>query len=306
MRVWAYTLRPRSAFRLLPSASTLWGQLAWAIRELEGDAALTDWLDAHHEAIASGKEPPLRLSSAFPKGFLPRPHLRPVLVEETTLRKRLKGVRWVSPELFARMLEKGEEALRSAVEAKEPSFLSESPFERAPRTRVAMNRLTGAAAEGQLFEDHVYWPKTELVVYAKLNAGVDPSYIAHLLSHVGQVGFGGGASIGLGAFDLAGPEETELPAVGKGAKVLLGPALLPKEAKGYWRGEFYWGRLGHVYAHAPVPFKRPYLRVLEGATLPEDAPDALLDVTPPTPPASGVQIFENLAPLFLPAPKGVI
>jgi len=299
-----YRIRPGAPFRSLPSASMLWGHLSWAIRELEGESALQDWIEVHRAAIENGTSPPLRLSSAFPQGLLPRPILKPLGVEETELRKRLKAVRWVRPELFAAMLSRGEEALREALSA-DGKMSVDDPFLRLPRTRVAMNRSTGTAAEGQLFQDAVYWVRASLDVYAEVESSAWADRVFHLLVYVGSTGFGGGASVGLGAFEVSPPEPAELPRLQGEAEVLLGPALLPPGARGYWKATLYWGRLGNVYAHAPVPFKRPYLRVQEGSVLRSPEPK-LLDVTPAQAPHSETRVYEYLAPLTLPVPEGVV
>jgi len=299
-----YRIRPGAPFRSLPSASMLWGHLSWAIRDLEGTKALLEWIEAHRGAIESGINPPLRLSSAVPHGYLPRPILKPLSVEETELRKRLKAVRWVRPELFAAMLFRGEEALQEALSA-DSQILVDDPFLRLPRTRVAMSRSTGAAAEGQLFEDAVYWVRASLDVYAEVESDAWADRVFRLLAYVGRTGFGGGASVGLGAFEVSPPEPAELPRLQGKAEVLLGPALLPAGTRGYWKAALYWGRLGNVYAHAPVPFKRPYLRVQEGSVLLSPEPK-LLDVTPAQAPDPKTRIYEYLAPLTLPAPEGVV
>ncbi len=289
-----FDLRPRSGFRLPLSASALWGHLAWAVRELEGDEALEAWLSAHESAIERGEVPPLQLSSAFPRGFLPRPLLPPSEVEDTESRKGLKALGYVPLERLPEVFRKGEAALLPLV--KEGG--APSGWEAHPRTRVAMDRRTGAAAEGLLFEEVLYWSAGVFRVYVRLGEGMAEGRLGGLLDFVGQMGYGGGSSVGNGVFKVEGGGEEELPE-GRGPyRMLLGPGLLPPRPEGWWRVERYWGRLGPRYASAPVPFKRPYLRVVEGSVLKNHVP-RLLVLTPSPPPEDGIRVLENLAPLTL-------
>ncbi len=290
-------LRPHSGFRIPVRASTLWGHLAWAMRELEGRPSLVGWIRAHEEAIEKGLPPPLRLSSAFPRGFLPRPLLPPAPVKDTATRKTLKALGYIPIEVLPELFKRGEEALLALVPPK--ASPPGDALRRKPRTRVAMSRLTGAAAEGLLFEEALYWSKDVLRVYFELGPGEDKARILALFDHLATIGYGGGASIGNGAFSIESIGE-EMIEGGRGPyHLLLGPALLPPDPVGWWRTERYWGRLGSFYANAPVPFKRPYLRVVEGSVLKNYRP-RLLDVTPAEAPESEVRIVENLAPLTLP------
>lgn len=299
MKVFAYDIKPRSGFRDLPHSSTLWGHLAWAVRELEGEGALQSWIDEHRRALAEDRPPPLRLSSAFPKGTLPRPFLPPVAIGDTVLRKRAKALRWLPLDAFARVASGGEAALVELLANDELPPLP--PVEKSSRTRVAMDRRTGAAAAGLLFEEVLHWFSGTLTIYAQTGPTTSADRIAELLEFVGWAGYAGGASVGNGRFELVdGPREVTLPSSSAGTyRLLLGPGLPPNDADGWWRTETYWGRMGGLFAGAETPFKRPYLRLVEGSVVRSPQP-ALLDVTPPTAPGEGVRVWENLDPLTLP------
>jgi len=299
MKVFAYDIKPRSGFRDLPRSSTLWGHLAWAIRELEGEDALQSWIDEHHSALAEDRPPPVRLSSAFPKDTLPRPLLPPVAISDTVLRKRAKALRWLPLDAFARVASGGEETLVELLASDELPQLP--PIEKSSRTRVAMDRRTGTAATGLLFEEVLHWFSGTLTIYVQTGPAIHARRIAELLEFVGWTGYAGGASVGNGRFELAGgPREITLPSSPSGThRLLLGPGLPPKDADGWWRTETHWGRMGGRFAGAETPFKRPYLRLVEGSVVRSPRP-ALLDVTPPTEPGEGVRVWENLDPLTLP------
>jgi len=303
MKVYAYNLKPLSGFRNPPRSSTLWGHLAWAIRELEGEGSLLEWIEEHRSALAENSPPPVRLSSAFPQDTLPRPLLPPVGVEETTLRKHMKAIRWLPLGAFKRVLAGGEEALKELVASGELEKMAGAMKDpvKFSRTRVAISRDTGAAAAGLLFEESLSWFAGTLTIYAQTAGSMSPERLQKLLGYVGITGYGGGSSVGNGHFELVGePREVDLPEASNGNyHLLLGPGLLPREPKGWWRTETYWGRLGNVYAAAETPFKRPYFRIVEGSVLRNPRP-ALIDLTPAGAPEDNVKVWENLDPLTLP------
>ncbi len=287
MRATAYHL---SLGRLTapPSAPTLWGHLAWWVRYTQGEQALQKWLKDFQQ------NPPFRLSSAFPTGYLPRPLLPQVAAEDTVLRKRLKRIRYLSLETFQRVIQEGEKVLLQAPEREAP----QPRMATAAQTRVGIARATGTAQEGVLFTERVYWPDPEQTwtVYVEPPQPVD--YLREALKQIGRLGYGGKASVGLGRFEVVGVEAVDLPEAENPTHYLtLAPAL--PQGEGFWALEAYWGRLGGQYAQAETPFKRPYLRAVEGSVFKEKAPGGLLEVTPSPPPENGVRVWEYLYPFWL-------
>ncbi len=283
-----------------PSASTLWGHLAWWVRYTQGEAKLKEWLEIFQH------NPPFRLSSAFPTGYLPRPLLPQIPVQETTQRKALKQIRHLGFETFQRVIREGEQALLDSPELqalldssvsgrKAPKVLS------ATQTRVGISRATGTAQEGILFTDRVYWLNDKeqnktWTVYVQIRQQTD--YLEQALQEIGTFGYGGKASVGLGRFEVVDSQEMELPEASNPTHyVTLAPTL--PQGEGFWALETYWGRLGGHYAQAETPFKRPYLRAKEGSVFREKAKGQLLDVTPNPAPEAGVRVWEYLYPLWL-------
>ncbi len=281
MNVQAFRLRLAN-ISALPKAPTLWGHLAWWVRYTQGEAALKEWLEAFRH------DPPFLLSSAFPTGYLPRPLLPQVRVDDTAKRKALKRIRYLSFATFGRVIREGEGALLEAPELK---------GEGAPRltlatqTHVGINRGTGTAQEGILFTDRVYWLEQTWTVYAQLRHSAD--YLEEALREIGSLGYGGKASVGLGRFEVVGVEEVDLPEAENPTHYLTLAPTLPK-GEGFWALETYWGRLGGHYAQAETPFKRPYLRAVEGSVFKERPEGSLLDVTPEPAPEEGVRVWEYL------------
>ncbi|WP_018466918.1 type III-A CRISPR-associated RAMP protein Csm4 [Calidithermus timidus] len=266
-----------------PSASTLWGHLAWWVRYTQGEDGLRVWLQEFQN------DPPFLISSAFPRGYLPRPLLPPVQVQDTVKRKKLKGLRFLSFGTFARVVREGEQALLESPELE---------GDRAPRikvatqTRVGISRATGTAQEGILFNDRVYWlGQGEWSVYVQLRR--EAGYLEEALQQIGTFGYGGKASVGLGRFEVVDVQEMELPeAENPTHYVTLAPTL--PEGEGFFALETYWGRLGGHYAQAETPFKRPYLRAKEGSVFRQVPGAKLLDVTPEPAPEDGVKVWEYL------------
>lgn len=273
-----------------PSAPTLWGHLAWWVRYTQGEAALKEWF------LAFQQDPPFLLSSAFPTGYLPRPLLPPIQEQEeqdTERRKKLKGLRYLSLETFAQVVQEGEEALREAPELTQ----DKAPrISLATQTRVGIARSTGTAQEGILFTDRVYWlndqkSKQTWTVYVQLRQEV--AYLEEALREIGTFGYGGKSSVGLGRFEVVGIEDMELPeAQSPTHYVTLAPTL--PEGEGFFALETYWGRLGGHYAQAETPFKRPYLRAKEGSVFKQASSARFLDVTPEPAPEAGVRVWEYL------------
>lgn len=266
-----------------PSAPTLWGHLAWWVRYTQGEAALIEWLEAFRH------DPPFLISSAFPRGYLPRPLLPQLQESDTERRKSLKSIRYLSFATFGRVIREGEQALLESPELKEKKA---PKVTLATQTRVGINRTTGTAQEGILFTDRVHWlGEREWTVYVQLRREAD--YLAEALAHIGTFGHGGKASVGLGRFEVVDTQEMDLPEAPSPTHYVTLSPTLPK-GEGYWALETYWGRLGGHYAQAETPFKRPYLRAKEGSVFREQPTAGLLDVTPEPAPEGGVKIWEYL------------
>ncbi len=282
MKAQAYYLCFQGGLRALPQAPAILGHLFWWYRYAYGKEALEELLEGFQS-----KGLPFRISSAFPRGWLPRPRVRPLQVEETKLRKELKGLRLLSFETFQRVAEKGEEALLEAPEV--TGKLKPPGPRRLRRVRVGIDRGTGGARKGILFTQELLYPEGEYALYV---TGEPPFDLAEGLRFVGEMGFLGLASVGMGVFRLVDKEEVELPE----AREPTGYASLapgPLEEALYYELEPYWGRLGGGYAGAK-PFKKSYLRTREGSVYRRDPGPVLLELTPDPPPEPGVKVYEVL------------
>lgn len=284
MRARAYYLRFRGGVKALPQAPAILGHLFWWYRYTHGREALEGLLEGFRHT-----SPSFRISSAFPRGWLPRPKLPPIQVEETTLRKNLKNLRLLSFETFQRVAELGEKALLEAPELKEERKLTPPSPRRQRRVRVGIDRGTGGARKGILFTQDLLYPEGEYALYL---VGDPPFDVGEGLRFVGDMGFMGLASVGMGIFQVVGEEEVELPeAKEPTAFASLSPG--PLEEALFYELEPYWGRLGGGYVGAK-PFKKPYLRTREGSVYQKDPGPVFLEVTPEPSPEVGVRVYEVL------------
>lgn len=267
-------LKVLSPFRIPLRAPTLFGHIAWVIRDQQGDEALLAWLESFKE------QPPVRLSSAFPTGFLPRPLLPTSEVSDTQTRKSLKKLRHVPVELFQEVCRSGDAVLTDYIKqhSEQPHWQSSS------RTRVSIDRSSGTALQGALYDTELLWfysPKTlpqTLSLYMRGDAG-SIAAMSELIEIVGQLGYGGGSSIGMGHFAITDSRTVTLPEAAEPThSVTLAPTLPQAKQQGYWKLETYWGRLGGSYASSRKPFKPPYLRITEGSTLPLNQQGGLLEL----------------------------
>lgn len=279
MRATLFRLYFQGPLKELPRAPTLLGHILWWYRYAHGRKALEELL---------ARPLPFRLSSVFPEGWLPRPKLPPIQVEETERRKALKNLRLLTLETFARLVEEGEEALLEA-----PELEGQAPPEptRLRRSRVGIDRATGAARRGILFTEELLFPDPQ-TPYALYLLGDPPFDLKAALAFVGEIGYGGKASVGLGRFRVEDSFTAELPeARSPTAYTTLAPG--PLEGALYYELEAYQGRLGGGYVGAK-PFKRPHLRTREGSLYREVPEPLALDVTPLEPPEEGVRVYEVL------------
>ena len=291
MRVHAYHLRFLTPVSAPPRASTLFGHLAWMVHYIDGDGALTRLLERFKTA------PPFLLSSAFPAGHLPKPRLPPVddaRLLESRFRKAAKRVDYLSLETFARVAAEGERAFLDSPEVQRAlEGLGPSPS-LTLRLRVGIDRQSGTAREGALFTEEAYRLQQRTFYVRFLDDTYSPIWLEARLKAIGLQGYGGRSSVGLGRFEVVGVETVDLPeADGANAYTTLSP-FVPANANGYYDLEPYWGRLGGHFSYAETPFKRPYLRAVEGSTFRGEAGTAgvLLDVTPATAPEEGVAVYE--------------
>ncbi len=299
-----YRLLPRTGFHfgqrgvgieatdLVCPADTLFSALCLTLRHLEGPEALEAFL-ARFPGPGPQDAPPFRLTSAFPCAgdvlFFPKPPVPPRLEGAEEHTRRLKGVKFVSGEVFTRWL-KGEpldewlgeenflhegELWVTTEERKQLDAFREEGREirlwtRGPERivpRVTVDRVTGGAVFYQA--GVVRFGRARgaraglwvLVEWLQEPAAGEKERLTELLTVLGDGGLGGERSAGYGQFDLEGPVEFPGPGIpGPGARWLTLSPYHPR------REEVEKGVLGEGCAYTLVA-RRGWIASPEGMRL---------------------------------------
>ena len=248
------------------AGDTLFGQLCWALREAEGEAALERRLDGYTHG-----QPWLVVSDGFPADYLPKPTLPALeiffgpLEDNAAQRKAAKARRWVP----ATQTGLGLKALLAA------AVPDPCPPQRTAQAHNTINRMTGTTGTGEFAPYSLpvtfHLPDHRVDLYLVLDiAKITEDQVRHLLETVGASGFGRDASTGLGKFSVVNWTPAALPApADAGAWWTLGPCAPQGQGfdplKSYYRTFTRFGRHGNVHALAGQPFKTPVLLAGTGA-----------------------------------------
>jgi CRISPR-associated protein Csm4 len=282
MRVFRLTIEPVSSFRTPLQSDTIWGHLLWAMRYLEGEGALVDFLGRYRAG-----EPPLLVSAGFPSGFLPAPHLGSQpgdgegdantadRVVSAMLREALEEggylplAQW--RELAGRL---SGDALRAArEEARDELRLLRRAERQHPVTHTAVDRVTGSGREAQLFVtgETFFEPGHRFDVWHKLADEADLPRLARWWQWVERNGFGRYKSAGRGAFRILGQGLVEaggeLPVTGAENGFVSLSAWVPQPddpAEVTYRTRIKRGKLAEALA-LPSPWKKPLLMLVPGS-----------------------------------------
>jgi CRISPR-associated protein Csm4 len=259
-------------------SGTLWGHLAWAIRYLEGDAALGLWLKEQESQ-------PWLISSQMPVDMLPRPLLKPRFREEVAssleamkLVKASRKVEFIPETLFLKLREEMSDTALAKALTETPQGPGDTKGSKKqglkPHNRI--DRLTGTTPQtGGLFFEEVLFPadndRRQLFLFAP-NHCLDR--LEALFNFIGNSGFGSNASTGNGHFTCSIVEEKELfEAVGSRAMSLSHGVISQNMGAVRYKQHVHFGKLGGDYAKGEYsPFKYPLLMARPGATFdPADA-----------------------------------
>ncbi len=280
MQLYRYKIKPLSAFATPMRSDTLYGQMLWAMAELEGEESLKELIKAFEEG-----SPPFKLSSAVPEGFLPMPVLPPGPMDdrwegagERNLAKKFKKLKWLPVEIWSEL--KGKMSRQRLFEwfvesyAKEEGGLGELQELVCvwDQPHVAIDRRTGnVREEGGLFFTECYGPALrggregcwELYVETE-----DTGLVEKLLGHVATVGFGAKASAGMGRFSFERDESFNPAELQDDDNAQLCLSVMatttPAEVGGWWRVEAKAGKVWSGFMGID-PFKLPMVLFKEGA-----------------------------------------
>lgn len=260
----------QSASGTLWQADTIFGHLCWALRFLEGEKKLGDFLELY-----KGDKPPFLLSNGFPGEMLPRPLISPSPVSSTFSlteqmkhfykEKDLKNVSHISRQDFERML--------LGKEFDPEIYKSDKDKYSKPATRSALknqlNRLTGTTGGGgQLFsfEEHCI---SNISIYLKIKDGFE-EVVKKIFNYLKDTGYGKRKSVGYGQIKEMTFEPFSgfaSPADANGFVSLSN--FVPAEndpVQGYWKLIIKYGKLSEGFATETNVFKKPLLMMEAGST----------------------------------------
>lgn len=263
-------------------SDTLWGHICWALRYTQGEEELLDFLKCYDSG-----NPPLVISNAFPKGYLPFPVLAPLektkqrelinkfwgeskLITALSELKKLSASQYISKELF-KHLNKGTISMYSLLEAilanpKIFPVISAKPPSITYHAKI--DRLSGAAIDGGLFTTNdMFYANNEFEAYCKIGHGFSVQKLKQCVEFININGFGKKKSTGKGSIYCTIEVITDdFEIVGANAFMTLSNYVPCQNdsQKGFYKLHTKYGKLGGHFASSsiipgndPTPFKYP-------------------------------------------------
>jgi CRISPR-associated protein Csm4 len=288
-RLFRQTIQPQSAFLTPLQSDTLFGHLMWALRYLDGEEKLKEFLERYRSG-----PPPLLISRGMPQGYLPMPVVPSLPREERlALIEKLWGSsstanQRAAVELFREVIQRAWlplELWQQLVNGLSPSALFKLLLEEErldPHgkslaiTRTAVDRITSSGREGQLFvKDETFYPEDQpFDIWFKLSEEAIADGLLDRLNEwwmrIEATGFGHRKSSGAGAFGRVGdvePADGQLPTAGQPNAFATLSAYVPKPGdpvEGHYRTRIKRGKLGEGYA-LPKPWKKPLIMLAPGS-----------------------------------------
>lgn len=281
MSILRYRVTPEAPFATPLRSDTLHGQLLCAARELDGEGAVGELI----QAFEAG-EAPFVTGSAFPEGMLPMPVLPGIpreafadmaasrrdlggnLVDALAAYKRFRKVRFLPWDLFRER--GGKVSMRGIFHAwlDAPQRFEAKACEAAVESHNAIDRrLTTVRKTGGLFfsEVHFHEPGTVLDLLVRTT---DAGRFERYLEHVAATGFGADASTGRGHFSIERDESFDgSPFDAQGSHHMTLSVASAMDLSGF-RGHYAtFTKYGKIWSGFGEhnPFKKPFLAFAEGS-----------------------------------------
>lgn len=283
MALYRYIITPLSAQSTPWQSDTLYGHLLCAAREFQGPAYLTRLLDAFRAG-----EPPFVLSSAFPRGMLPKPVLAPMsranfkslaeglvvpggLFQAMSKYKEFRKRPWLPVDVWPSVRDKLSSRVLFQLWLKGQSRNRATPdATQAMEMHNTIDRRTGRGLDGRLYTTtSVYHHATSRMdIYVQTE---NPEQFEVLLSHVALQGLGKDRSSGKGAFSFVlDPDFRPQDLIGSSGAWKLSLSVLSARNLHGLRGHYAtltkYGKVWNGFGQSN-PFKKPFLALTEGATL---------------------------------------
>lgn len=262
MSLYRLTLRLKSPLGTPLIGPTLFGQLCWVRREVEGDSDLNAFLNDEDRIW--------RLSDGFPADYLPKPLVCPQPVPKDKFRdlKRIKKRIFVTRKVFLKN--------RNAWDETVLNVDTDTAGDQTLKKRIAHNHVDrgghGTQEDGGLYfldEDWRFSDPARDKVDLYIETSEPLGQVRGLLKQLGEQGYGRDASTGRGRWEIVSAREDSDLSNGLGnRRVSLSRGTLDERMRDtLWRIEPHFGRLGPELSLTGVSaFKRPVLLTRPGAT----------------------------------------
>ncbi len=292
MKVFEFTLMPRSEFATELQGDTLFGQICWQLAQDSGLAGELSTLlrNYDNEPFCVVSDPVMFFEKNGSREYLFKAPFLPTILEgaysdyglqkkHLENRKRRKLLKWAVASKSLKLDPIKEENMVGVAEIRARYSLPEdwAVMKTVRQTHNSINRLTGTTGTGAAFapysvDQHSWFPDTRFAVFAGLREDVSIGAIKEALRRIGVTGYGADASTGKGRFEISQPTEVDLKSFGNTQPDALCviSSVIP-EAETYSAIFFEpfvrFGRHGSILAIGATPFKQPVLKAAAGAVL---------------------------------------
>ncbi|MDR1399214.1 MAG: CRISPR-associated protein Csm4 [Treponema sp.] len=261
MTLYRITLEIHSSLVTLLKGDTLWGHIAWGIANREGDEAVAAFL----EQEKSG-QPPLIVSSAFPKDMICKPLPEPKLREGTLTREKYADIKKNKKIQY-------EAASQYFSNTPDMSYKYSAFFKTRQFMHNVINRATNTVLDQGLYAVEEYWAEiSEWDVYAL--SLFDAARVTQLFEMALENGYGADTSTGKGRISVKqGAEPVVAKNKGSATYMALGPFVRHQNIENLRADIFVrTGRIGGMFASVLSPYKKTVLLYDEGAVFTSKTP----------------------------------
>ncbi|KAB2946736.1 MAG: type III-A CRISPR-associated RAMP protein Csm4 [Candidatus Methanoperedens sp.] len=279
MKTYEIILHPESSFLTPFQADTIFGSICWAIRYMDGEKELEDFLSKYQTS------PPLIISNGFPTGFFPKPLREPVareqlieivkqsgkikndskkeIIDILKKLKKFKKEKLINKDVFEEIINglSENDYLKRKIDEKHEVYYPEKNI---TLYKNAINRVTSHTnEEGGLFtqDETFYSNETNISFFIKIN-GIDKEFIEKIFKFISLNGFGKKKTTGKGHFKLIDIKEYKFNSPENPNTFVSLSSFVPSEndpVEGWYDMQVKYGKLGGHYAsgNSRTPFKKP-------------------------------------------------
>ncbi len=282
MKTFKISFKLKSSLRTPFYADTIFGHLCWAIRHINGNDFLEEWLK-------NFKKNPIIISNAFPIGYLPRPVLPLVrlqldgvsILDQMFLLKRAKKIQyleenWILNNRNPLTLHGLQKYLFELSKKNEDTSFEEKNVY---LTHNTFDRYRGRVLEGGgVYELEEYFFRSsdndELRFWFLIRTETfDKNELSKFLEYIEFTGFGADKSTGKGQIELESIDEFSFPNIDRANAFISLSNFIPgkpEDLNGYYKTLTKYGKLGGDWASGYLPFKKPVVMLLAGAVIRDD------------------------------------